>query len=61
MFQSVTTASIKDAFGPHLSAETLNTLPGTPLPSLVQDEALEDFTDVPLPNQPEKEQVSINC
>lgn len=57
LFQS-STISIKDGFGPHLSAETLCTVPGTPLPSLVQDETLEDFTDIPPPTPAEKQEVT---
>lgn len=57
LFQS-STISIKDGFGPHLSAETLCTVPGTPLPSLVQDETFEDFTDIPPPTPAEKQEVT---
>ncbi|XP_030764358.1 anoctamin-4 [Sitophilus oryzae] len=36
--------SIKDAFGPQLGDDATTTLPGTPLPSLVQDAVDEPFT-----------------
>lgn len=57
IFQSINTPLVKDAFGPHLSAETLCTLPGTPLPSLLQDETLEDFADIPPPTPAEREEL----
>lgn len=43
-------ATIKDAFGPQLINDTHLTLPGTPLPSLVQDSPEDEFTDIPPPS-----------
>ncbi|KAF7286638.1 hypothetical protein GWI33_004671 [Rhynchophorus ferrugineus] len=50
--------SIKDAFGPQLNDDTSTTLPGTPLPSLVQDTMEEPLpTELPPPTPiPEKSQ-----
>lgn len=51
-----------NAFGPQLSQETLTTLPGTPLPSLLPDEEGElldvDFSEPPK-TPPDKEEVKL--
>ncbi|XP_057653870.1 anoctamin-4 [Diorhabda carinulata] len=49
-------ATVKDAFGPQLNDDSQMNLPGTPLPSLVQDS--DDFLDISTPATPvEKEQI----
>ncbi|XP_074041936.1 anoctamin-4 isoform X2 [Leptinotarsa decemlineata] len=51
-------ASVKDAFGPQCYDDSQMTLPGTPLPSLVQDSG-EEFTELSTPVTPlEKEKVA---
>lgn len=40
-----------------MSAETLCTVPGTPLPSLVQDDTLDDLTDIPPLTPAEKQEI----
>ncbi|XP_017770278.1 PREDICTED: anoctamin-4-like [Nicrophorus vespilloides] len=45
-------ATFKDAFGPQLSNDNLATLPGTPIPSLVQDSPDLDATELPPPTPP---------
>lgn len=57
--QPVNTPVMRDCFGPQLSTENLNTLPGTPIPSLVH-ESLEDydFTEIPPTTPVDKEDVS---
>lgn len=54
-----------DAFGPHLSAETMSTLPGTPLPSLLPGGESNELIDVDLhdggiPTPPDEEEVHDN-
>ncbi|XP_023310794.1 anoctamin-4-like [Anoplophora glabripennis] len=50
-------STLKDAFGPQLDDDSQVTLPGTPLPSLVQDNP-EEFTEISAPISPaEKEEV----
>lgn len=61
--QSTKPSIISDsAFGPQLSQETLTTLPGTPLPSLLPDEEGElldvDFSEPPK-TPPDKEEVLL--
>ncbi|XP_044763195.1 anoctamin-4-like isoform X2 [Coccinella septempunctata] len=48
----------KDAFGPQLNAESYSTIPGTPLPSLVQepDFPTEEVSQTPVKTLPEKEE-----
>lgn len=54
----IQTPLIRDAFGPQLNNENLSTLPGTPLPSLVQDSPEHEFTDIQLPPTPiEKDEI----
>lgn len=54
--------SVKDAFGAQLDNDENITLPGTPLPSLVQDSTEELTTEIS-PSTPaaEKTQVSKDC
>lgn len=50
-------SSIKDAFGPTCN-DTHRAIPGTPLPSLVQDTPEEEFTELDAPS-PEKDAVNF--
>ncbi|GLV36888.1 uncharacterized protein CBL_02277 [Carabus blaptoides fortunei] len=59
--QPANSSIVGDAFGPQLSAETLSTLPGTPLPSLLpggeSNELLDmDLHDGGIPTPPDKEE-----
>lgn len=54
----ISTPLIRDAFGPQLNNDNLSTLPGTPLPSLVQDSPEHEFTELqPPPTPVEKDEV----
>ncbi|XP_015836241.1 anoctamin-4 isoform X2 [Tribolium castaneum] len=52
-------STVRDAFGPQLATDSFVTLPGTPIPSLVQDEEEEeeDWPEIPPPTPAEKEDV----
>ncbi|KAJ3652368.1 hypothetical protein Zmor_018341 [Zophobas morio] len=49
--------AVKDAFGPQLTNDSFMTLPGTPIPSLVQDDSDDEFTEIPPPTPAEKEEI----
>ncbi|XP_068899674.1 anoctamin-4-like [Tenebrio molitor] len=49
--------AVKDAFGPQLVNDALMTLPGTPIPSLVQEDPDDEFTEIPPPTPAEKDEI----